>query len=46
MALNRFDEEHDIHRRNRQWLAERDGFEVVTLPGGAPYLANLVMKDN
>jgi dethiobiotin synthetase len=46
VALNRFDEEHDIHRRNRQWLAERNGFEVVTLPGGAPYLANLVMKDS
>jgi dethiobiotin synthetase len=46
VALNRFDEEHDIHRRNRQWLVERDGFEVVTLPGGAPYLANLVVKDH
>jgi dethiobiotin synthetase len=46
VALNRFDEEHDIHRRNRQWLAERDGFEVVTLPGGTPYLADLLMKDN
>jgi dethiobiotin synthetase len=46
VALNRFDEEHDIHRRNRQWLAERDSFEVVTLPGGAPNLADLVMRDN
>ena len=46
IALNRFDEEHDIHRRNRQWLTERDGFEVVTLPGGGSYLADLVMKDH
>lgn len=46
IALNRFDEEHDIHRRNRQWLAERDGFEVVALPGGGPYLADLMMKDH
>lgn len=44
VALNRFDEEHDIHRRNRQWLSERDGFEVVTLPGGTPSLADLVLK--
>lgn len=46
VALNRFDQEHDIHRRNRQWLSERDGFELVTLPGGAPSLADLVMKDH
>ncbi|HXA32997.1 MAG TPA: dethiobiotin synthase [Acidimicrobiales bacterium] len=45
VALNRFDQEHDIHRRNRQWLTERNGFEVVTLPGGGSYLADLVMKD-
>jgi dethiobiotin synthetase len=46
VALNRFDEEHDLHRRNRQWLAERDGLEVVTLPGGEPHLADLVTKDS
>jgi dethiobiotin synthetase len=45
VALNRYDQEHDIHRRNRQWLTERDGFEVVTVPGGGSYLADLVMKD-
>jgi hypothetical protein len=46
IALNRFDQEHDIHRRNRQWLTERDGFEVVTMPGGGPHLADLVLKDH
>jgi hypothetical protein len=46
VALNRFDEEHDIHRRNRQWLTDRDGFELVTMPGGRSYLADLVMKDH
>ena len=28
--LNRFDERDDLHRRNRDWLADVDGFEVVT----------------
>ena len=46
IALNRFDEQHDIHRRNRQWLTERDGFEVVTVPGGGSSLGDLVMKDH
>jgi dethiobiotin synthetase len=46
IALNRFDDGHDIHRRNRQWLTERDGFELVTLPGSGPRLADLVMKDH
>ncbi len=46
IALNRFDEEHDLHRRNHRWLSERDGFEVVTVPGGGSSLAALVMKDH
>jgi len=46
IALNRFDEEHDIHRRNRQWLTARDGFEVVTLPGSGSNLVDLVMKEH
>jgi dethiobiotin synthetase len=45
VAVNRFDEEHDLHRRNRRWLVDRDGLEVVTLPGGESHLADLVMKD-
>lgn len=28
--LNRFDAGDELHRRNRDWLADRDGFEVVT----------------
>jgi dethiobiotin synthetase len=27
--LNRYDEADDLHRANRAWLAERDGFDVV-----------------
>lgn len=46
VAVNRFDEEHDLHRRNRQWLVDRDGLEVITLPGGESHLADLVMKDH
>jgi dethiobiotin synthetase len=45
VAVNRFDEEHDLHLRNRRWLVDRDGLEVVTLPGGESHLADLVMKD-
>jgi dethiobiotin synthetase len=44
VVLDRFDAHHDIHRRNRQWLAERDGFEVVVLPGDQSTLADLVVK--
>ena len=46
VAINRFDEDHDLHRRNRRWLVDRDGLEVVTLPGGDSQLADLVMKDH
>jgi dethiobiotin synthetase len=28
--LNRFDPHDDLGRRNRQWLAERDGLDVIT----------------
>lgn len=44
VALNRFDEDHDLHRRNLRWLADRDGLEVVTAPGGAGRLADLVLE--
>ena len=46
VAVNRFDEEHDLHRRNHRWLVDRDGLEVFTLPGGESHLADLVMKDH
>ncbi|MDQ1534053.1 MAG: glycine C-acetyltransferase, partial [Actinomycetota bacterium] len=32
VALNRYDENDDLHRANRAWLEERDGFRVVTSP--------------
>jgi dethiobiotin synthetase len=32
IALNRYDERDVIHQANRAWLAERDGFTVVTSP--------------
>jgi hypothetical protein len=28
--LNRFDADDDLHERNRDWLAARDGYDVVT----------------
>jgi hypothetical protein len=42
VVLDRFDGHHDIHRRNRTWLAERLGYWVVTLPGGESALADAV----
>ncbi len=45
VALDRFDQAHDLHRRNRQWLADRDGLEVVTVPAEVHDLATLVMMD-
>jgi dethiobiotin synthetase len=30
VVLNRFDVTDDLHRRNREWLEVRDGYEVVT----------------
>jgi len=32
VALNRYDERNDLHRRNAQWLRTREGLEVVTDP--------------
>jgi dethiobiotin synthetase len=42
VVLNRFDAHHDIHRRNRDWLVERLGYRVVTLPGDESALADAV----
>jgi dethiobiotin synthetase len=33
VVLNRFDPQDDLHVRNRAWLAERDGLDIVALPG-------------
>jgi dethiobiotin synthetase len=29
ILLNRFDATNDLHQRNREWLAERDGLDVI-----------------
>ena len=33
VLLNRFDRAEELHERNRQWLADRDGYDVVTTVG-------------
>lgn len=33
VVLNRFDPSDDLHRRNHDWLLERDGFDVVNTVG-------------
>ncbi len=35
VLLNRFDPADDLHERNRAWLADRDGLDVVVDPAGA-----------
>ena len=42
VVLNRFDDRSDLHRRNLQWLRERDGRLVVTIPGSEAGLLDLV----
>jgi dethiobiotin synthetase len=42
IVLNRFDEQDDLHRRNRNWLVEQDGMTVLSLPGGERSLTNVV----
>lgn len=34
-VLNRYDDDLDLHRRNRAWLSGRDGFDVVVDPAAA-----------
>lgn len=43
VVLNRWDAGSDLHRRNREWLAERDRLPVYT--GAAP-VADLLLKEN
>jgi dethiobiotin synthetase len=45
VVLNRFDPRNELHRRNRDWLVERDGLTLVTLPGEESTLAQLVRLD-
>lgn len=42
VVLNRYDGDHEIHRRNHEWLLEREGYRMVMLPGGEAELADLV----
>ena len=39
VVLNRFAEGDDLHRRNRSWLADADGTDVVVTPGEEARLA-------
>ena len=45
VVLDRFDGRHDIHRRNREWLVARHGYEVITLPGEESALADSVLNE-
>ena len=42
VVLNRYDGRHEIHRRNHEWLLERENYRMLTLPGGEAELASLV----
>jgi dethiobiotin synthetase len=42
VVLDRYDPDHDIHRRNRVWLIERLGYRVVVLPGEERALGDVV----
>jgi AAA domain-containing protein len=42
VVLNRFDGRIELHRRNRDWLVQRDGLTVVTLPGDESTLIQLL----
>jgi dethiobiotin synthetase len=44
VVLDRFDGNHEIHRRNRDWLVERCQYRVLTLPGEESALAELVLQ--
>jgi dethiobiotin synthetase len=42
LVLNRFDDHSDLHCRNLEWLRDRDGRKVLTIPGGDAALMDLV----
>ena len=42
VVLNRFEPDDELHQRNREWLLNRDGFALVTMPGEADRLMELV----
>jgi dethiobiotin synthetase len=43
VVLNRYDGNHEIHRRNRSWLESRDGYLVIALPDDEAVLSDLVL---
>jgi dethiobiotin synthetase len=43
VVLNRFDAGADLQRRNIEWIRDRDGREVVTVPGGDAALLDIVL---
>jgi dethiobiotin synthetase len=43
VVLNRFDAGADLQQRNLAWLRDRDGREVLTVPGGDAALMDLVL---
>jgi dethiobiotin synthetase len=42
VVLNRFDGDCELHRRNRAWLGDRDGFPVLAMPVDELALASSV----
>jgi dethiobiotin synthetase len=42
VALNRFDADADLQQRNLEWLRDRDGRQVLTVPGGDAALLDIV----
>jgi len=43
VVLNRFDAADDLHRRNLDWLRDRDGYDAVVLPGDEEALCRRVL---
>ena len=44
VALNRYDGDHEVHRRNRDWLASRCGLEVACLPMDVDSLSGRMLE--
>jgi dethiobiotin synthetase len=46
VVLDRFDPSDDVHRRNRQWLSDRDGLAVVVVPGEEAALVDALVDSS
>jgi dethiobiotin synthetase len=44
VVLNRFDPGADLHRRNLEWLRDRDGRQVLTMPGDEAALVDIARR--